>query len=297
MILVTGTSGALGGLIHRRLVQDGAQVLAGTRSPGPGERRIDFDDPATLRTGFAGVDVLVLVSAGYAEDDVVIARHGAAIDAAVAAGVRHVIYTSLAGSGDQLTIALPHRWTERALAASPLDWTVLRNGLYVQVPAGLGLANSPQTAATGVFRAPWGVGSVPVVAREDLAEAAARVALEADGGRGTHAARVYELEGAVPVGGSEIAAALTEALGRPVRYQNAPLGESWERLAGAGMAAYQVAHAVSIFSAVNAGAMAVAGHSDLPALLGGQVRDVRELLGAVVRELVAAAPTPESRTE
>ena len=80
MILVTGTSGALGRLVVHRLTDPaGPTVVAGTRSPSPGARRIDFDDPATLAAGFSGVDVLVFVSAGYAEDDVVLARHGAVI--------------------------------------------------------------------------------------------------------------------------------------------------------------------------------------------------------------------------
>ncbi|MFD0857096.1 NmrA family NAD(P)-binding protein, partial [Actinomadura adrarensis] len=125
MILVTGISGALGRLVFDRLSEaDGSEgsnpagpvgmpgVVGGTRSgDGVATRRIDFDAPDTLREGFRGVDVLVVVSAGYAEDDIVLARHGAVVDAAAEAGVRHVIYTSLAGSGDRLTIALPHRWT------------------------------------------------------------------------------------------------------------------------------------------------------------------------------------------
>ena len=102
MILVTGVSGGLGGLILDGLsVVDDVEVVAGTRSgDGTTRRWIDFDDPASLVEGFQAVDVVVFVSAGYAEDDVVLARHGAAVDAAAAAGIRHAIYTSLTGSGD-----------------------------------------------------------------------------------------------------------------------------------------------------------------------------------------------------
>jgi hypothetical protein len=85
------------------------------------ERVRDADHDQPLTAGFAGVDVLMFLSAGFAEDDVALARHGAVVDAAAAAEVRHVIYTSLAGSGNQITIALPHRWTEARLAQALFD--------------------------------------------------------------------------------------------------------------------------------------------------------------------------------
>jgi len=87
MILVTGASGALGGSIFDRLTTvPGVDVVAGSSGADGGTRRIDFDEPSTLVDGFGGVDLLVFVSAGFAEDDVVLDRHGAAIQAAAAAG-------------------------------------------------------------------------------------------------------------------------------------------------------------------------------------------------------------------
>jgi hypothetical protein len=66
MILVTGASGELGGLILDRLDSSlDVQVAAGTRTPAGVARRIDFDEPATLVEGFADVDVLVFISAGF----------------------------------------------------------------------------------------------------------------------------------------------------------------------------------------------------------------------------------------
>ena len=111
------------------------------RSPG-GRPRIEFDDPASL--DFSGVDVLLLISAGYGEDDEVTARHGAAIDAAERAGVGHIVYTSLSGAGDHLTFALAHRWTERRLRRGRARWTILRNGLYAEL---LGHITAPHDAA------------------------------------------------------------------------------------------------------------------------------------------------------
>jgi NAD(P)H dehydrogenase (quinone) len=293
MILVTGASGALGSLIHRRLAAEGgAEVVAGTRSPagftGPGPvRRIDFDAPDTLADGLAGVGVLVMVSAGFAQDDEVIARHGAVIDAAAAAGVRHVLYTSLAGSGERLSIALAHRWTEARLAAAPFGTTILRNGLYAQIPAGFTAGAADEARATGVFRAPLGDGHLPVVAREDLADAAARTAAQvhaalAAGLRSEHVGRIYELEGAEAVTGTDLADALADALAVPVRYEPAPLAGVWQDLAAAGLPPYQVAHSVSTFAHAGAG-MLVPARDDLPALLGTAPRPVRDVIAGAIR--------------
>ncbi|WP_214319483.1 NAD(P)H-binding protein [Nonomuraea sediminis] len=280
MILVTGISGALGGLIFEGLrAVDGLDVVGGTRAGGTA-RRIDFEDPASLTEGLAGVDVLVFVSAGYAEDDVVLARHGAAVDAAARAGVKHVIYTSLAGSGDLMTIALPHRWTESRLAAAPFDVTVLRNGLYAEVPVGLAAAGAANAAETGVFAAALGEGRVSVVARQDLADVAVRVAAEVErdlaaDGRSRHAGQVYELEGVTAIGGREIAEVLTEALGRQVAYHDVPLFDMRAALAGSGLEPYQVTHTISLFSNAKAGLLE-AGSSDLEALLATEPRPVME---------------------
>jgi NAD(P)H dehydrogenase (quinone) len=293
MILVTGASGGLGGLILDRL--DGSedvQVAAGTRTPAGVARRIDFDEPATLVEGFADVDVLVFISAGFAEDDVVRARHGAAIDAAAAKGIRHVIYTSLSGSGDHLTTALAHRWTEGRLAEAPFDFTVLRNGLYAELPAEFALSSVEPVAATGMFHAPLGTGRMAVVAREDLADVAVRVAVEvqadlarADAGR--HAGRTYELGGVTAVGGDEIAAALATALGRRVEYQDVPLAAVRAALSDSGLEPYRVGHTISLLSNVSAGVLEPRA-SDLPELLDGAPRDVTDLITDAVRSATSS---------
>ena len=262
---------------------DGVEVVAGTRTGnGTAARRIDFDDPASLAEGFQGVDVLVFVSAGYAEDDVVLARHGAVAKAATSAGVRHVIYTSLAGSGDLTTLALPHRWTEARLAAAPFDVTILRNGLYAEVPVGLATEGAESAAATGVFAAAFGDGRVSVVAREDLADVAVRVAAETQhdlraGRRGRHAGRTYELEGVEAIGGDDIAGVLTTALGRAVEYRKVSLSDVRAALAGSGLEPYQVTHSISVFSNVNA-ALLEAHDTDLTTLLPTEPRPIHDLI-------------------
>ncbi|GAA3679952.1 SDR family oxidoreductase [Nonomuraea antimicrobica] len=289
MILVTGVSGGLGGLIFRGLSgEDGLDVVGGTRSgDGVSARRIDFDDPASLAAGFRGVDVLVFVSAGYAEDDVVLARHGAVVDAAEAAGVRHVVYTSLAGSGSLMTIALPHRWTEARLAEAAFEVTVLRNGLYAEVPLGLAAVAAASAAGTGVFAAAFGAGRVSVVAKEDLADVAVRVVAEIQndlvaGRRNRHAGRTYELEGVEAFGGQDLAEVLGEALGRPVGYQPISLFSTRETLAGSGLEPYRITHTLSLFANLNAGYLH-APDTDLTALLPTGPRLVRDQIIQAVK--------------
>jgi NAD(P)H dehydrogenase (quinone) len=100
MILVTGANGNLGSATLAAVHAHGAIATGGSRTPSDGMRQLDFDDHAGI--DLAGVSTLVLISAGYAEDDHVIRRHAAVLDAAVRDGVRHVIYTSLTGVGDHL---------------------------------------------------------------------------------------------------------------------------------------------------------------------------------------------------
>lgn len=286
MILVTGVSGALGGAVLAGLrALDGLEV-AGASSSGDGAavRLADFDRPETLEPAFAGVDVLVFVSAGYAEDDVVMARHGAVVRAAAAAGVKHVIYTSLAASGERLTIALAHRWTEARLAEAAFDVTVLRNGLYAEIPADLALAGATFAAESGVFAAPFGDGRVSVVARDDLAAVAVRVAAETwsdltAGAPRRHAGKTYELEGVNAVGGHDLAEVLTGVLGRPVEYRTVALGDVRPLLAG--LEEYRAGHTVSTFANVKAGLLEARG-GDLTAFLDTP-RPVRDLIAAHVR--------------
>ncbi|MCD0451109.1 NmrA family NAD(P)-binding protein [Actinocorallia sp. API 0066] len=248
---------------------------------------MDFDEPGTLVGGLAGVGVLVFVSAGYAEDDVVRARHGALIDAAVEAGVRHVVYTSLVGSAELLSIAAAHRWTERRLAAAPFDVTVLRNGLYAEIAAGLAADSAVGAAETGVFAAPFGVdGRLPVVARADLADAAVRVAADsardlAAGRASRHAGRVYELEG-TPIGAADLTELLAAAVGRPVRYTPVSLADLRAFLPLTGQEPYQVAHSVSLFSLVSSGLLTDVPKGDLTTLLGREPRPVRDLITTTI---------------
>ncbi|MER5182920.1 NAD(P)H-binding protein [Streptomyces sp. NPDC002896] len=273
MILVTGATGALGQLVAEELAARDDVVL-GTRTPrSAAERRVDFDDPASF--DLSGVDTLLLISAGYGEDDVVIARHDAAVSAAEKTGVRHVVYTSLSGDGDHLAYALAHRWTERRLGQSSLEWTVLRNGLYAEFLAAIA-APGPDGAIT----APLGTGRLAAVARADLAEVAARVVTAPR----QHAGRVYELVGEQPLGGAELAAAVGGS------YEPGSLARTRESIIAAGEALpYQVPMLVGTYSAIAAGFLDGTGieSNALRTLLG---REPRSALDVYTNTVSATRP-------
>ncbi|MFF1342336.1 NAD(P)H-binding protein [Streptomyces sp. NPDC058290] len=276
MILVTGATGGLGKLVVERLAGRD-DVVAGTRSPqqapaGVPVRHIDFDDPASMADGFAGVDTLLLISAGYGEDDVVIARHGAAIEAAEKNGIEHIVYTSLSAAGDHLAYALPHRWTERRLMGGSARWTILRNGLYAELLA-LFAVPDPE----GRLTAPLGDGRLAAVAREDLADAAVRVVTSAS----SHAARTYELVGEEAIGGEDLARLLTEAAGTPVPFEPGTLAGAREAITASGAAAFQVPMLLSTLSAIAGGFMGATG-SDLAGLLGRPPRSALDVITAAV---------------
>lgn len=260
MILVTGANGNLGSATLAALRAQGAIATGGSRNPGDGMRRLDFDDRAGL--DLAGVSTLVLVSAGYAEDDQVVERHAAVLDAAARDGVRHVIYTSLTGAGDHLGFALAHRATERLVRACGLPWTILRNGLYAELVGGLLMWADDGTESA------FGAGAVAAVARADLAEAAATVA--ADPAR--HSGRVYELTG-TPITTADVADRLE------VPHRTIGLGEYRRRLLDdvPGLLPFQPPMLVSIATAVRHG------------FLDGASPDLAELLGRPVSDPLATA--------
>ena len=139
---VTAVSGQLGQEIARKLIErtDHASVIGLARTPGnvtelgievrPG----DYDQPDALRTSLAGVDALVLVS-GMAPPEDRIGQHRNVIEAANAAGVAKIVYTSIQGPevGTAFSpVVQSNRQTEADIRASGLDWTIGRNGIYIE---------------------------------------------------------------------------------------------------------------------------------------------------------------------
>jgi NAD(P)H dehydrogenase (quinone) len=137
------------------------------------------------------------------------AQHRAAIDAAKAAGVRHVVYTSglRPEPPNPAVVAPSHYETELALARSGLAWTILRNSLYAdyQIPEGC------QAIAAGTLVHNRGAGKIAYVARDDCAAVAAAVLI----GSG-HAGKRYDVTGPRAYAAAELAGLYSELGGRPV---------------------------------------------------------------------------------
>jgi NAD(P)H dehydrogenase (quinone) len=248
MIMVTGATGKLASLALQELADRKVPALGGSRTPAEGQRLIDFDDATGL--DLAGVSTLVMVSAGYAEDDQVIARHRALLDAAVRDGVAHVIYTSLTSSGDHLGFALAHRATEELIKASGLEWTILRNGLYAEFFGAL------FTWTPYGLESAFGDGALAAVARSDLATAAAIVATRP----AAHAGKTYDLVGA-PITAGDVAERLN------VTHRTIGLGEYRARLlADDALLPFQPPMLSSIASSVRHGFLADSS-PDLESLL------------------------------
>jgi NAD(P)H dehydrogenase (quinone) len=269
MILVTGANGNLGSATLAALRTRGAAATGGSRTPCAGMRRLDFDDPSGI--DLAGVSTLVLVSAGYAEDDQVIGRHAAVLDAAARDDVRHVVYTSLTGAGDHLGFALAHRATERLVQAHGVPWTILRNGLYAELFGGLLMW--ADTADTGVVSA-FGDGALAAVARADLAEAAAVIAADPTRHRG----RIYELVG-MPITAADVAGRLA------VPHRSIGLGDYRRRFHRTpGLLPFQPPMLASIATAVRHG------------FLDGTGPDLADILGRPVQDPLAVAAATASAT-
>ena len=221
MIVVTGATGALNGATVDHLLEPRARRPSSpspcATPPGPPRfadrgvevRRGDYADPASLPAAFAGADQLLLVSSNDPGADAV-ALHRAAIDAAVAAGVGRILYTSHQGAAPDSPFApaRDHAATEELLAASGLAWTSLRNGFYAHSLHWLRRA----VARDRRHRACPADGPVSWTAREDAAEAAAVVL--ASGRRVRRTGHAHRRRAAPTF--AEVAAIASELTGRPV---------------------------------------------------------------------------------
>lgn len=179
MIVVTGATGGLGGATVEHLLKRvpadriGVSVRDTAKARhladlGVRVRQGSYEDPASLRGSFAGAEQVLVVSGNDPAADIV-ALHRNAVEAAVAAGARRILYTSQHGAvpGNPYRPSEIHIATEAVLAASGTAWTALRNGAYGPLDQLLG-----PWQRTGVIAQPQD-GPVPYTDRDDIAEATA----------------------------------------------------------------------------------------------------------------------------
>ncbi|MFT4285674.1 MAG: NAD(P)H-binding protein [Protaetiibacter sp.] len=268
-ILVTGASGHLGRLAVEALLARGVAasgIRAGARdtakiadlaAKGVQAVRLDYTDAASVADAVAGADKVLLVSGSEVGQRV--AQHRAVIDAAAAAGVAQLVYTSAPHADTSALILAPeHKATEEAIAASGVPATILRNNWYSENYLG----TLAQAAASGVVASSTGEGRVASASRADFAEAAA-VVLTGDG----HLGRVYELGGDVAWDFAELASAIGEVLGREIAYVAQTPEEQAAALSAAGLDEGTVGFVVGLDANIAAGDLAEVTH-ELSGLIG-----------------------------
>jgi NAD(P)H dehydrogenase (quinone) len=233
-IAITGATGQLGRLVIAGLVEKGAadDVIALARSPEKGAdlgvqvRHADYDVPETLGAALDGVGTLLLISGTDFGNRT--AQHKAVIDAAVQAGVNHIIYTSVLSADTSALglLAAEHNETEALIKATGLTYTFLRNGWYTENYAG----SVPGALQSGALVGSAGVGRIASAARVDYAAAAVAVLTGAG-----HANKTYELAGDTAYTLADMAAEISALSGKIIPYNHMPAEAYAEVLTSVGL--------------------------------------------------------------
>jgi NAD(P)H dehydrogenase (quinone) len=232
-IAVTGATGQLGRIIIEKLKNLVASdaIIALARSVekadaiGVAARSFDYAKVDGLKEALAGVETLVLISSNEIGQRA--AQHRNVIDAAKAAQVARIVYTSLLHADTSvLSLADEHSDTEAYLKASGIEYTILRNGWYSENYTG----SIAPALANGAFIGSAKDGKIASAARADYAEAAAIVATSAG-----YANQTYELSGDSAYTLAELAAEISKQAGKAIPYIDMPQADYAAALIGAGL--------------------------------------------------------------
>jgi NAD(P)H dehydrogenase (quinone) len=242
-LLVTGASGQLGRGVVRHLLEAQriapSRIIATTRNPesladlaalGVTVRSADFNDLVSLEKAFEGADRVLIISTGELDlkSDRRLKQHQAAVAAAKAAGVSHLLYTSMPNPepGSPVLFAGDHYGTEQAIKASGIPYTIFRNGWYQE---NLFMA-LPHAIASGQWYTSAGDGRIAHAARDDMAAAIA-AGLASDSTEST----TYTLTGPQAYTTAEIAALVSEVTGKPLEIVQLPDDALTEGVKAAGI--------------------------------------------------------------
>ena len=236
MIVVTGATGKLGRLVVDGLLKKVAasEIVAAVRSPekatemkakGVQVREADYSRPETLKTAFDGAEKVLLISSS--EVGLRVAQHTAVIEAAKAAGVTLLAYTSLLQADTSaLPMAPEHKATEEALRSSGVPYVLLRNGWYLENHT----ENLRPALEHGAVLGAAKDGKFSSAARADYAAAAVTV-LTGEG----YADTTFELAGDAAYTLTGLAAEVAKQAGKTVVYKDLPTTEYAGALAGFGL--------------------------------------------------------------
>jgi uncharacterized protein YbjT (DUF2867 family) len=277
LIGVTGATGSIGGRVAKRLAHRGAAlrlvVRDAARAPQLDGAEVraapGYADTGAMQSALEGVHTLLLVSAG--ESATRVDEHRSALDAAVAAGVQHIVYLSLVGASDPkatFTLVRDHHATEEHLRTLPVAHTMVRDSLYLDfVPQLVG--------ADGVIRGPGGSGAFGGVAQDDVADALAAILPDA----ATHAGQIYELTGPRTLTLQEAADLMAKASGKPVAFYNEPIQEAFESRMDPDVPDWQIDAWVTTYLAIARGELDLVT-DDVQTLTGHPPQDFEQVLAA-----------------
>ena len=246
MILVTGASGNIGSETVRLLAAQQQPVRALVRNTSRfvhGAVDVvagDFDDRESLDAAMRDIDTVVLVSPAIPSQEI------AVIDAAVHAGVTHVIKaTSKASADSPVERRRGQARIEQHLQASSLAWTLLRSNAYLQNL----LTLAPIVKQTSGFVMSAADGQVGMVDARDVAAVAARIAVDP----AEHDGATYWPTGPALVTYTDVARELTAAVGRPIEYRRISPEEHLEIMLRAGLPATVATSNAQAFGLIAAG--------------------------------------------
>lgn len=239
MILITGATGSNGTELTKVLASRGVPVRAMVRSHNGAKAMAalagvevvlgDFDDPASVERALQGVEKAFLLTPSSARAE---AQQRAFVDTARRTGLKHIVKLSqfAADESSPVRFLRYHAAVERMIMESGIAYTFLRPNLYMQ---GL-LAFRASVVSTGQFFAAAGDAKVSVVDVRDNAAAAAAALTEPG-----HEGRIYDLTGPEALTHAEMAAYLSDAVGRRITFVDVSSDAMREALLGAGLPRWQ----------------------------------------------------------
>lgn len=245
-IAVTGATGMLGGCVAHGLARLGVTQRLLVRSPDKAPRlpnstvhRFSYSDQAAATAALEGVDVLFMVSASESAER--LDQHRSFIDAASAAGITHVVYTSFAAAAPDatFTLARDHYVTEEYIRGSGMEWTFLRDGFYIDFMEAL-------VGEDGVIRGPAGDGRAAIVARSDVGRTAAAVLVNP----APHSGHTYDLTGPEALSLREVAETISRVRGRNVTFYDESIEEAYRSRERYGAPDWQVDAWVTTYTAI-----------------------------------------------
>ena len=234
MICVTGASGTLSSEVIRQLESAQApfrgayfseEKAEAARARGIETVIIDYDRPETLRAAFEGCDRLFLLGPNVPNQSD-LERN--AVEAAKAAGVRHIVKQSVTGAAEEsYSLAKVHRSVEKAIESSGLAWTFLRPNSFMQNAVTF---MGETIRADAAFYSASGQAKISHVDVRDIAAVAVKVLTgdEYDG-------KAYTLSGPEALTYDELSGELSKALGRPITHVNLSSSDLKSGMLAAGM--------------------------------------------------------------